>query len=294
MIAHLDNLLRHLFVTRVAALTTANQVGFQPPNADWITFVKGLGEIALNVYLVGFTENLELRSNERIREIQNGVVQETRAPRRLDCHYLITAWSPSDPLPPLVEPTLEEHDLLFAVATVLADAEPMVPRLIYAPAPLPLGFPEAIADAELPSELLPFEGFPPTPDFWSTMEGPWKPGLQLTVTLPLLFTKQVAGPMVITRITEYRQIGGVGAAEVFIQIGGHVLKGATPVPGAWVRLETPGALPLQTAETDSDGRFTFVQLAAGSYVLRVRATGSAEVTRNITVPAATGGYDVQI
>jgi hypothetical protein len=59
-------------------------------------------------------------------------------------------------------------------------------------------------------------------------------------------------------------------------------------------LETPGALPLQTAETDSDGRFTFVQLAAGSYVLRVRATGSAEVTRNITVPAATGGYDVQI
>ncbi|HYO13592.1 MAG TPA: Pvc16 family protein [Thermoanaerobaculia bacterium] len=296
MIDHLDNLLRHLFVSRIAEITADDQVGFQPPDQDWRNHVGSLSGIALNIYLVGLAENRKLRSNERVREYGNGTVHEVPAPRRLDCHYLITAWSPIAPSP-LVEPALDEHALLYQAAAVLTNAEPLVPRRVYAPDPLPGTFPDAIADAELPTVVLASEGLPPMSDFWSTVDWRWKPAVNLTVTLPILYERKVAGPMVTTRITEYRQQGGTGTPEVWIQIGGHVRTGTPPEPvaGAWVRLETsPGGLPLQTTETDADGRFTFTQLAAGPYALRIRAQGFAEATRNIQVPSAAGGYDVEI
>jgi hypothetical protein len=120
--------------------------------------------------------------------------------------------------------------------------------------------------------------------------------VHLTVTLPLIYERQVEGPMVTTRITEYRQAGRPESARVWIQIGGHVRTGtpAVAVPGAWIRLETPANAPLQTTETDEAGRFTFADLTEGPYVLRIRARGFAEVTRNIQVPSAGGGYDQDI
>jgi hypothetical protein len=295
VIAHLENLLRHLFVDRIAEITGDDQVGFQPPDQDWRNHVGTLAGPALNVYLVALTENRKLRSNEREREVRDGGVFDTRAPRRLDCHYMITAWSPVTPSP-LVEPVLDEHALLYQAAAVLINAEPIVPRRIYAPAPLPGTFPPAIADAELPSEVLAAEGLSQLTDFWSTVDWRWKPAVHLTVTLPVIYEQQLSGPMVTTRITEYRQSGRPGTAEVWIQIGGHLRTGAPPLPvaGAWVRLETPGNLPLQTTETDADGRFTFAELAAGPYVLRIRARGFAEATRNVQVPSAAGGYDQEI
>lgn len=296
MIHHLDNLLRHFFVSRIDEITADNQVGFQPPDSDWVTHVSSLAGNALNVYLVGIAENLSLRSNERRREFSNGLVREMPAPRRIDCQYLVTAWSPVAPSP-FVEPVLDEHALLYKATAALMNAEPIVPRQIYAPDPLPGGFPEVIADAELPSIVLPADGFSKIAEFWGTVEGRWKPGLYFTVTLPVVLDVQIAGPMVTTRITEYRQIGGGVPGEVWIQIGGHVRTGTPPVPvdRAWVRLETnPGNLPLQTAETGPDGRFTFAGLAAGPYFLRVRAEGFAEQTFPIEIPSPAGGYDVEL
>lgn len=299
MIDHLDELLRHLFVSRIDEITADNQVGFQPPDADWVGHVGGLAANALNVYLVGAVENLSLRSNERRREFSGGLLREVPTPRRIDCQYLVTAWSPAV-VSPAVEPTLDEHALLYKATVALMNAEPIIPRRIYAPDPLPATFPAVIADAELPSVMLPADGFPKLAEFWGTVEGRWRPGLYFTVTLPVVLDVQIAGPMVTTRITEYRQTGGGvagGPAEVWIQIGGHVRTGTPPVAvdRAWVRLDTsPGNLPLQTAETGPDGRFTFAGLAAGPYTLRVRAEGFTEQTFPITVPSPAGGYDVEI
>ena len=39
MIHLLDNLLRQLFIEQIAELTNDTQVRFQPPDADWRTFV---------------------------------------------------------------------------------------------------------------------------------------------------------------------------------------------------------------------------------------------------------------
>ncbi|HMN28756.1 MAG TPA: hypothetical protein PKE45_11455, partial [Caldilineaceae bacterium] len=45
---------------------------------------------------------------ERIRHFENGTAYDQPAPERLDCHYLISAWSPTDVTPQL-EPILDEH-----------------------------------------------------------------------------------------------------------------------------------------------------------------------------------------
>jgi hypothetical protein len=223
MIAHLDNLLRHFFLTQIDEITKEDQVGFQPPDEDWRGHVTNLQRNALNVYLVDLRENRKLRSNERIREPQNGIISETPAPRRVDCHYLITAWSPAETTP-AVEPTLDEHALLGVVTGVLMQNESLIPREVYAPDPPP--FPSEVADAELPTSVLPVEGFPKLAEFWGTMETNhrWKPAVYLVVTIPIILLTEEAGPMVTTRITEYRQTGKTETAEVWIQIGGHVLR----------------------------------------------------------------------
>ena len=170
MLPHLDNLLRHLFLAQVPGITSEEQVRFQPPDQDWRMFVSGLGvQNALNIYLVELRENRKLRTNERVREIQNGIAIDTPAPRRIDCHYLITAWSPAS-VTTSIEPTIDEHALLYDVTAVLMNHECLVPRKVYAPDPLPAGFPELIADVELPMTILPVESFPKYPEFGERWE----------------------------------------------------------------------------------------------------------------------------
>jgi hypothetical protein len=151
--------------------------------------------------------------------------------------------------------------------------------------------------------VVPGDGFPKVSEFWTTM-GPgmsWKPMVYLTVTLPVTLVREVAGPMVTTRITEYRQSDHPASAEIWIQIGGHVLDAGSPLPdgtpapvvGAWVQLETPGGELLQRMETNALGRFTFGRLHAGQYRLRTGAVGLGEQARLVTVPSESGEYDLR-
>lgn len=302
MIDHLDNLLRQLFISQIDEINGEAQVRFQPPDENWRTYVSNLtvdGQPvnALNVYLVDLRENRKLHSNERERSFNNNIVIEEPAPRRVDCHYLISAWS-SATVTPAVEPTVDEHALLYKVTGVLMNNEPLVPRRVYEPSLLPATFPQAIADAELPTKVLPVEGFLKLAEFWGTMGANyrWKPAVYLIVTLPVSLEIEIAGPMVTTRITEYRQSGSTETAEVWIQIGGRVLTGSPPqlVAGAWVRLEDTAGASLQVTTTDENGRFTFGGLRQGNYILRVRAQGFTEVSPNIEIPSITGNYDVTL
>src|SRR5262249_46055832 len=118
--------------------------------------------------------------------------------------------------------------------------------------------------------------------------------LYLIVTVPVELLREVAGPMVTTRITEYLQSGRPETAEVWIQIGGHVRDASKkPVPGAWGRLGTAAGGPLPTNETNGLGRFTFSDLSAGRYLLRTRVAGLGEKERpDVDVPSSTGEYDL--
>ena len=284
-------------LAQVPGITDERQVRFQPPDQDWRTVISSLGvQNALNIYLLELRENRKLRTNERVREITNGMATDTPAPRRIDCHYLITAWSPAS-VTASIEPTVDEHALLYEVTAVLMNHESLVPRKVYAPDPLPAGFPELITDVELPMTILPVENFPKYAEFWGTMGNihPWKPAVYVVITLPVALQKEIAGPLITTRITEYRQSGLAETAESWVQIGGTVRdKAGNATSGAWVRLETTTGETLQTTETNALGRFSFGGLRPGRYQLRVRAEGLGEqIRQNVDVPSLTGEYDVR-
>jgi hypothetical protein len=295
MIDYLDEMLRTLLLSTVNGIASPSQVSFEPPNDTFQSQVQTNGKLALNVYLTDLRENRVYRTNERTRDLQNGIYSDAQAPRRMDCHYLISAWSPATKHP-AVEPTVDEHLLLYLTTTALMDAEPFVPSAILVPSVIPPYW-DVIANEELPSVILPVEGFSKLAEFWgATKTVHWKPAVYLVVTLPVVMPTLIAGPMVTATITEYELSGDTQPAETMVQIAGSVITGTPPqiVTGAWVRLENAASNPIATTTTDVDGHFTFIGLQQGNYTLRVRAQGFAEASRAIPVPSPTGNYDVPL
>ena len=52
MLAQLDRLIREVLVAQIAAITSAAQVRFQPPDSSFRTDVVNMNSLALIVYLV--------------------------------------------------------------------------------------------------------------------------------------------------------------------------------------------------------------------------------------------------
>ena len=154
-------------------------------------------------------------------------------------------------------------------------------------------------EAELSTDVA-HESFAKLAEFWGTMgtNFRWKPAIHIVVvTLPVQQEAAISGPMVTTRITEYRVSGRPESAETWIQVGGHVLDATAtpprPLENAWVQIERAGESP-QSTRTNALGRFTFGHLRRGEYTLSARATGFAgNPARTLEVPSPSGEYDLE-
>jgi hypothetical protein len=250
------------------------QIGIAPPDDEWIEDVNaGTPRKALNIFLADLRENRQLRSVERIERTQQGIVLSEPAPMRVDAHYLITAWSPSEDRR---TKTLDEHEVLAEAAAVLVEVQII-----------------AVAGTELPTEILPADGFTKLAELWGTMGAKhrWKPAILLIVTIPVERRPRRAGPPVTTRLTEYRIDGE--SAELRVQIGGVLSDGlGNPVGRGWVQLEEVGGAALQATRTNAAGQFDFPGVEPGPYCLRARAEGRPEVVSTVTVPSPGGHYDI--
>ena len=305
MIDAVSKVIRHLLLHEVpdlrvpgAAGVIEQQVRFETPDESFTglrsTVVVDTGTTTveapvLDVHLVDLRENRRLRTNERVRTNGDAHAVDEPAPARVDCHYLITAWVPGEPKANH-EPALTEQALLYQVLVALFQNAPLNPSRLNPP---PAGVPALIADADLPTAILPVEGFARLGEYWSAL-GPgarWLPTVYLVVTVPVAFRPEITGPLVTTKSTTFQP--GV-ERETLVQIGG-VLRdaGGAAVPGAWLRLETPAGVALAVTGSGADGRFSFDGLAAGEYGVRARAEGLGETTRTLTVPSVAGGYEVQ-
>ena len=306
MIADVDRSLRQLLLDEIDELTSELQIGFQPPDDAWrghvATLTDGLGAPAnaVNLYLVDIRENTKLRSNQRVRRRnEDGFVEEQPAPRRLDCHYLVTTWSRAAVTPP-IEPTLDEHALLHEVAAILLRREALIPFEIFGGS-LPPGFSPDLADAALPMAIASESGFSSYGEFWGTMgtDHRWKPSIYLIVTVPMPLESRLAGPPVTARVLR-APAGDPPSQDLRIQIGGWVRDAtlpvgpdglAPPVAGAWVALESSAGRHFTTT-TDAQGRFTFRELSPGQVPLRAATAEHGEITTTTDVPSPGGGYDL--
>jgi hypothetical protein len=298
MLDDVDATLRQLLLSQVPGITNPAQVRFQPPDEDWRTYVKALVIAgnhvnALNVYLFDLRENRRLRSNERTKTIGSWDATETPAPRRVDCHYLLSAWSPTD-VTPGTEPTLDEHALLYRVALTLSRHDPIVPDQIFAPAAPPA----PLAGEVLPLTLLPVDGFPKLAEFWGTMgdKHRLKPCVYFVVTVPLVTMPSPAGPIVTTVMVDGRQRDIPASSEVFGLIGGIVREQATqdPIADAWVEVLTTLGVRLALVRTDADGRFRFEFARAGTYNLRAWSDTLGPASLTIVIPSPTGDYVMEL
>ena len=289
MLDYLDALLSELLTTRIAGLPAA-QLSFNAPDQDWRNLVPGMPGTALNVYLAELYEDRERRSNERWTTTNGAGVHEHRAPMRLNCRYLISAWSPAQ-ANPLTDPAIEESVLLYQVTQVLLDVMPLDAREIYAPGPLPAGFPEEMLDPPLPIVVVPPEPFAKLADFWMRMDTVGKPVVDLVVTMPVAHAERLSGPPVTTLFAEYGTPEH-RALEELVAIGGVVRlqPSLDPVRGAWVRLVELD----RTATSNAAGQFVFTGIRRGSYTLEAGAASHATVSRPIDVPSLSGEYDLEL
>ncbi|OYQ09394.1 hypothetical protein B7R77_20945 [Ralstonia solanacearum K60] len=303
VIDYLDTLLHRLFRNSVAELTADGQIRFQPPDEDWRalvpTITDGAGNPAnsLNVYLVDLRENRKLRTNERERMVQGSDVFEVPPPRRVDCHYLVSAWSPAVP-GPAIDPTLDEHALLAETARVLGAHDELDPVAIYALSNPPQLPPPPIANERFPLTLLPVEGFPKYAEFWGTMgdKNRWKPCIYTVITVALKEQPLPVGPMVTTTFTRTLVRDNPATENTRFHIGGIVYDNAVPplpVALAWVELLTPANQRIAFTRADALGRFVFADVVAGAWQVRASAMPQGvSPPRAITVPEPTGNYDI--
>jgi hypothetical protein len=147
---------------------------------------SGIGLPAIALFLYDIQENRGLRADRfELGRREDGTVTRTRAPVRVDCSYLITAW-PSESAP---DPAADEHRLLGAVMKVLL-RHPRIPAE---------DLRGELVDQEPPvrSRLLAESQLRSLGEFWQAMGGKPKATLQYGVTIGFdVFEPVVVGPPV--------------------------------------------------------------------------------------------------
>lgn len=191
MIKDLDNSLKRLLeLELVGVLSHVVTVLFDTPDQN---FNPSPGTV--DFFLYDVRENQELRSNEwMIERHSNGVVTRKPPPVRVDCSYLVTAWSGD------VE---SEHSLLGEVIKVLL-RHPTLPEVILQGSlagqepPLPTSALQPLQPGRLQSWA----------EFWQALGGKPKAALHYTVTVSVDASKPSESLLVTDKQLALRQ--GVG------------------------------------------------------------------------------------
>lgn len=277
MIRSMDETIKHLILQKGGFKIADVDIRFDQPTRDW---VAGLTKPSINCYLYDIRENRELRNREWIVEREaNGQARKRIAPLRVDLSYLITAWTNE------VE---DEHAVLWRLLVALSSVQTL---------------PETTLKGDLVRQPYPIttqtaqvtEAMRNLSDLWNVMENELKPAINYTVTLAVDREFVFSGPMVFTKRIDLRQHGVEMAPESVLQIAGivHEKKDAQlPIANAEVWIVERG----QRVRSDRFGRYTFSNVPAGTYTLRVVAHGDV-AEHQVTIPASTpdlATYDLTI
>ncbi len=258
---------------------------FTIPDEDWQTRVKTDTNLRLNLYLYEVRENRDFRRPawDSITTSATTTVL-SRPPAYLDCHYLVSAWSPAED-GEATTPVLDEHQVLAEAMRILLRTPTVTPQDIGIVGGGPVFEQAAVCLTVSPPE---------TPrvlnDFWSTMRLPWRPALQVVATAPIdLLQDTPPAPLLATLVRRATAMGGAGVDER-ITIAGWVLRDAdgSPLLGAAVdRLDMTTGTVIETATTDAQGRFIFDGLQRGTNRLRATAAGLGPLQRDLNLPQTT-------
>ncbi len=171
MLDDLDRTVEQLLRYELPAMIV-DQVGvsFAAPDSDFPPASVTLP--AVDLFLYDIRENLELRGGEWfVEHNENGTATKRRAPVRVDCSYLITAWSSESSS----TRALDEHRLLSEVMKVLL-RHPTIPEVL-------LQGSLKGQEPPLPSSTLQPGRLQSVGEFWQALGGKPKAALNYTVTI---------------------------------------------------------------------------------------------------------------
>src|SRR6266540_1672304 len=200
-------------------------VSFQPPDSEW---GAGVTKPTVNLFL------WEVRLNTSEREsgmefVEEDGVRAWRPPKpRVDCRYLVTAWTTE---------VQDEHRLLGSVLTALLGQREIAAEHLQG----------AYADVRpLPTVSAAQPGGNGNPDLWQALGGKLKPGLDLKVTATVdARVMHEAGPPVERYEIEVTDVDDPGKSDRVLTVAGA----AEGADGATV------ASPRGRATADDEGRF---------------------------------------
>jgi hypothetical protein len=252
MLDDLDHTLRALLVDglpRVLEKIEADgfDVRFDVPNRE---FKSRLAKPTLSIYLYNIQENRDLRGRTWDQTRSNGTVNTRRPPVRLDCTYLITAWS---------NEVQDEHKLLTGAARVLFRNPTLPPEILQG----------ALADGyAITTEVAQPESLKDVIDVWSVLDNDLRPSVRVTVTVPLDVDVEYGTPPVREPLITAPDPSFVPPPSEPVRMQGRLLRDGRPVAGARMRVE------LSSSITDTDGSWVLRSVRPGSRTVFVEHDGA--------------------
>jgi hypothetical protein len=253
MLNDLDETLRALLFQDLPRVTErigqdGFDVLFDVPNRE---FRSRLTRPTISLFLYNIQENRDLRGRTWGVSRRTGAVETRRPPVRLDCSYMVTAWSNE------VE---DEHRLLTGAARVLF-RNPVLPESILQ---------GALADGiEITTEVAQPENFKDVVDIWSVLDNDLHPSVRVTVTIPLEVDVSYDAPPVLdrSRIPEMGppQWHAIGTSP--LRVVGVLQRDGRPVSGALIRAD------YSSTTTDDEGAFALDRVAPGPQLVFVQYEG---------------------
>jgi hypothetical protein len=222
-------------------------VRFDVPNRD---FRSRLTRPTLCLYLYNIQENRELRGRSWTVSRRDGSVATRRPPVRLDCSYMVTAWSNE------VE---DEHRLLTGAARVLF-RNPILPEEI-----LQGGLVDGI---DITTEVAQPEAFKDVVDIWSVLDNDLHPSVRVTVTIPLEVDVEYESPPVHSSGTPLAGPGWRPPRTSPSRVEARVERDGKPVPDVLVRVD------YSSGKSNEKGEFFLDKLKPGRQLVYVQVDGS--------------------
>jgi hypothetical protein len=238
----------------------------------------------IDLFLFDIRENLELKSNEPLAVRTGTGFAISRAPVRIACSYLLTAWPVGGG-----ELALQEHRLLSEALQVLTRFQKI---------------PSAFLQGKLVSQVpaLPMltaktDGLAEPLEFWTAIGNKLRPSIVVTATIAMDVAAPIIAPEVVTSQLHFGLRSGAGdeslaasAGPPMFRIGGRVTAANAAVSGATVTLVELGLV----ARTDETGRYQIGSMPSGAYTVRVQKDTTIRNASVIVPRRAAADYDLEM
>lgn len=207
MLKALDRTLKNLLREKLEL--EDQEVSFAAPDD-----VFGAGAKGLNLFLYDVRENTELRASDWETAEVEGRPVKRRAPRRIDCSYLITAWALE---------AEDQHSLLGEAIIALLRERPIPAALI------PEG--AQFRREPLPTTILHPGNLQSIGEFWQAMGNKPRAAINLTVTIAVeVFDPLPVAPVRERELRTEQARGGAGAPKPLKQTRESVVRQAPAQP----------------------------------------------------------------